>query len=515
MATSETADYYSVGRLRSNTLIFTFGKVVNAVLSLSLFALIASQLTKADFAIYAWLLAFAELSANISRFGVNWVVDRYVPQLRSLHSSAALRRFVLIMTGLRALFAVSTVLAFYWGGRALLGLAGHEDWFPAFDTYVVIIIPFAVMTFLRDNVFQAFLQQAHSQANTTIRHLTFFLVLFTVILFGDSFTLEHVIYGDIAATITAMTIGFVQLRHILKQLPDDAGQASASMPSQGALVNFAANSYADDMLRMSGSGHSVMMAAPHLFAAAAIASFGFCLTLFSQLNRFLPAHLFSGLYRPRLVSTFARSGSFSNLNRQLIIILKISNYMIAGGIAVFVVYGDAVLGWVSQGKYADAYGLMLLFLALMLVDNHRQVLMTLCNVIEQVRILSRSSLIMPLALPTAIVLAVAGLGAYGLALALVIAELLSIWVVLHLLKNAGYELKFGLAGQLRIVATAVLSVIAGLIFHSLHPDVWLWNLAGMAFIGLCFVVIARSLRPMSENERGSIERVVGRKVPLL
>ena len=515
MATSDIAEYYSVGRLRWNTLVFTCGKVVNAVLSLALFALIASQLSKSDFAIYAWLLAFVELSANISRFGVNWVVDRYVPQLRSLHDSAALRRFVLTMIGLRFVFALATVLFFYWGGRALLGLADHEDWFPAFDAYFVILIPFALLTFLRDNVFQALLQQMHSQAITTLRHLTFFLVLFGAMFWADSFTLEHVIYGDIAATVVAMIVGFIQMRYLLNHLPDSADQAPAPMPSRNALINFAANSYADDMLRMSGSGHSVMMAAPHLFTSAVIASFGFCLTLFSQLNRFLPAHLFSGLYRPRLVSTYAKNGNFENLNRQLIIILKISNYIIAGGISVFVVYGDAVLGWVSQGKYADAYGIMLLFLALMLVDNHRQVLMAMCNVIEQVKILSRSSVLMLLALPTAILLALAGLGAYGLALALVVVELLSIWVVLHLLHKAGYHLKFGLAGQVRIVLTAVLSILAGLAFHGLHPDVWFWDLAGMVFMGLCFVVIARALQPMSEKERASIERVVGRRIYVL
>jgi O-antigen/teichoic acid export membrane protein len=229
----------------------------------------------------------------------------------------------------------------------------------------------------------------------------------------------------------------------------------------------------------------------------------------------LPAHLFSGLYRPRLVSQYAKTGSFEALNRQLIVILKISNYIIAGGIALFAVYGDAVLGWASQGKYADAYSLMLLFLLLMLVDNQRQILMVLCNVIEQVDVLSRSSLLMPLALPAAVILALAGLGSHGLALALIIAELLSIVVVLHLLERAGYHVKFGLSGQLRIAAAAILSILAGLAFHRLHPDTWLWNLAGMAVIGLFFVMLARSLGPISEDERASIERVIGRKIYVL
>ena len=117
MASLDQADYYSISRLRLNTLIFAGGKGINATLSLSLFALIASNLSKADFAIYAWLIAFVELSNNLSRFGINWAVDRYVPQLRSTLNSMALRRFILIMTSLRlgvVLLMAGVFLALSW-----------------------------------------------------------------------------------------------------------------------------------------------------------------------------------------------------------------------------------------------------------------------------------------------------------------------------------------------------------------------------------------------------------------
>ena len=56
----EKTEYYSIKRLRWNTLIFTGGKGVNAVLSLLIFSLIAANLSKPEFAVYAGTKAALE-----------------------------------------------------------------------------------------------------------------------------------------------------------------------------------------------------------------------------------------------------------------------------------------------------------------------------------------------------------------------------------------------------------------------------------------------------------------------
>ncbi len=508
-------EYYSIKRLRWNTLVFTGGKGINAVLSLAIFSLIASNLTKPDFAVYAWLIAFIELSTNISRFGINWAIDRYVPELRSTLNLFALRRFILIMTGLRAVIIIALALIFYAIGQQILSFSGKEEWLPAFDLYIMVLVPFALMVFFRDAVFQSLLKQAHSQATTTFRHVVFLAVLLFYIVQADDLTLMQVIYGDIAATLSAFAIAVVQTGYLLHHLPYGTTPTTNSMPSWRTIVKFAANSYANEVLRMSGSGYAVMSAAPQFLATAALAPYGFCQTLFTQLNRFLPAHLFSGLYRPRLVSQYTKTGSFEVLNRQLNIILKISNYILAMSIAVFFVYGAAILDLLSRGKYVDAHGLMMLFLMLMLIDNHRQVLMALCSTIERVEFLRRSSMIMPLVVPLAAVFVFLGFGTYGLAIALILPEIICVGVIVYQLRQAGYQLKFDVRGQIRIALISLITVLFGIGIHSYHPDNLPWNLIGMALTGLAFVVTARLLRPMTEPERASIERLVGRKVYVL
>jgi O-antigen/teichoic acid export membrane protein len=266
---------------------------------------------------------------------------------------------------------------------------------------------------------------------------------------------------------------------------------------------------------MSGSGYAVMSAAPHLVTTAALAPYGFCQTLFTQLNRFLPAHLFSGLYRPRLVSQFTKTGSFEVLNRQLNTILKISNYILAMSIAVFFVYGGNILDMLSRGKYVEAHGLMMLFLVLMLIDNHRQVLMSLCNIIERTDVLSRSSLIMPIVVPLAILFVFAGFGTFGMALALILPEIVCVGMIVYKLRSDGYALKFDLRGQALIGMVTLLTVAFGVVIHAYHPATLAWDIAGMIMTALAFVAAARLLGPVTQPEREAIERLVGRKVYVL
>ena len=248
----------------------------------------------------------------------------------------------------------------------------------------------------------------------------------------------------------------------------------------------------------------------HYVARSAALLSVLCQTLFTQLQRLLPAHLFSGLYRPRMISQYARTGDFNRLNQQLILILKISNYVLAGGLAAFFVYGETIFDLLSGGRYADAHRLMLLFIVLMMIENFRQVMFTLCSTIERVDFLRRASLIMPLVVPVALGLVWAGADASGLVSALIIADLCSIGAIIYQIKNAGFGLKFDTAGQARIAGACIVSAMVGMLIQGTHPDVLTYDIVGMVAIGVTFIVVSRLFRPMSEDERLSIERFVGR-----
>ncbi|MEZ5935261.1 MAG: oligosaccharide flippase family protein [Alphaproteobacteria bacterium] len=506
-------EYYSLKRLRSSTMIFAIGKVLNAGLSFAILVLIASNLSKSDFAIYAWLVAFTEFTVNISRFGINHLVLRYAPELRARHHLRALARLLVLSTLSRVVIMLLFGLVYYECSHLLLSSLGKEEWLPAFDLYIAVIIPFGLMVFLRDTVFQSLLEQGLSQSNTTIRHVLFLGGLAALLLLTTEFTVMEVIYVEIVATMAATLAALIKGWLILRALPHGQIASSGEVPDLWTMVTFAANNYASELLRMLGSNHALMTVAPQMLTVAALAPFGFCVTLFGQVYRFLPAQLFSGLYRPKLIAEYTKSRNFRTLNRQITMILKISNYALASGFALFVVYGDEIINLMSGGKYGDEYLLMLGFFVLMFVDNHRLVLSDLCATIEKADLLRNVSFANVLIIPIAVLFVALGLSYYGLIAAIIIGEGIFVSAIIYYLWRHGFALHLDVMGQLRIIAAAAVAIALGFLFKASVPaDGLLWMIVGFAVIGLAFLAAARLLRPLNDAERDAIERLAGRKV---
>ncbi|MGI9437054.1 MAG: hypothetical protein ACR2Q4_19860, partial [Geminicoccaceae bacterium] len=158
------------------------------------------------------------------------------------------------------------------------------------------------------------------------------------------------------------------------------------------------------------------------------------------------------------------------------------------------------------------YYLMLGFLILMLVDNHRLVLAELCSAIEKADLLRDASIANLTIIPIAVFLVALGLSYYGLVLAIIIGEVIFVATIIRKLWQAGYSLRFDLFGQLRIATAAAISISFGYVVDSYLPDGIFWIIVGTAAIGIFFVAAARLLRPLNPLERGAIERLVGRKV---
>jgi O-antigen/teichoic acid export membrane protein len=494
-------------------MIFAVGKITNAALSLTILVLLASNLTKSDFAIYAWLVAFTEFTVNISRFGINHVVLRYAPELRAGHHLKALAQLLLLSTCSRVVIMTLFGLVYYVASHGILSLVGKTEWLPAFELYIAVIVPFGLMVFLRDTVFQSLLRQGLSQGNMTIRHGVVLIGLAVFLLSATDLTVMQVIAVEIVATLIATLIALVQGWRIVRSLPRDQAAAKGSVPGVGAMMRFAANTYASELLRMLGSNHALMTVAPQLLTVAALAPFGFCLTLFGQIYRFLPAQLFSGLFRPKLIAEYTKSRSFTRLNRHIVMILKISNYALLGGLAIFVVYGAAILDLMSGGKYGDEYLLMVAFFGLMFIDNHRLVLSELCSTIEKADLLRNVSLANLSIIPIAVLLVSLGFSYYGLVFAIILGEGLFVSAIIASLWRQGFALSLDVMGQLRIVAAAAIAGFLGFVFKTkVGDDSLVLLLPGIAVIGLSFIGAARLLRPLNDGERDTIERLAGRKL---
>jgi hypothetical protein len=117
------------------------------------------------------------------------------------------------------------------------------------------------------------------------------------------------------------------------------------------LLGFALNNYAQDVLAQTGSGPLMTMLASRLVGVPALAAFGLAQNLTGYVDRFLPAQLFLGLLRPRVIAAYADDRNFGELRRRTALILKVSSCVLAAVTAVIVAVARPALRLLANGQY--------------------------------------------------------------------------------------------------------------------------------------------------------------------
>lgn len=507
--------YYTTERLRRSAVVFLAAKGLTGPLNIIILLVIASRLPQAEFALYAWLFAFGEFLHRLAHGGLNWVALHYVPFYRTRVGGQAFRRFLLGLVALRlgltaALAAVCFLVAPY-----VVGTLGSEAWLFPFRLYLAVLVADLTAEFLRTCVFAPLLKQGMVQANVLLQNGVVLVGLLLVPLIGaTALSIKEVIYAHLAGTGLALLLAFVQLGHLIRN-QDVAFAPSEPPPTWRRLFRFAANNYTHDIVRLSSSGQVVTMLGARLIGVPALATFGFARTLTGHLHKLLPAQLLMGLLRPKIIAAYLSDRSFRELNLRAVLILKISNCVLATGVAVIVVYGVPILGYLSAGKYSDSYGLVLVFLLWLAVINLEAVLSVVANVIERPEILRRASSASLLVVPAAVTLTYFGAGAYGLVWAMVVGEAAFVALVFLQLRRLGHRFAFDMDGHARIAGAMLAAVAGGTFVQHLLPEAVVAVALGAVVIVVTFIVALRVLRPFAAAERQAIERLVGWRLVLL
>jgi O-antigen/teichoic acid export membrane protein len=511
-----SSEYYSTTRLRSAGIVFLIGKALTAPLNIFILYVLASRLSRSDFAIYVWLIAFGEAFLSLSTFGLDWVATNYVPYLRARADGRLLRRFVLRLGAVR-MGSIALLAAACWLAAAPLATwFGQAQWLRAFDLYLAVLIAEGALRYGQDFVLAPLWKQGSAQVQVLVRHLGFLAALaLALVAFPGAFTVERVLWALLFGTLLALALGVVQFALVVRQLAGSAGGSTAALPDWRALASFAANNYAQSIVRLASGGPALTLLAAPLIGAGALAMFGYARSLSQQFSRLLPSQLFMGLLRPKLVAGYAIDGSFESLNRRVVLALKASNCVFAAGLAVVVTHGEPLLGHLSGDNYGGAYGVLLLLLLGLAVANAEGLVAVVVNTLERSEFVRRASLGLLVVLPAAAVLAWLGTGAYGLAVAMLGGEVLFLLLIIRQMRRIDRDLAFDRAGHARIAGAFLVACSAGLLLAAVLPARLDADLAGAAGTLLAFLAAVRVLRPFDRSERAAIERLLGRRLVLL
>ena len=510
----DSTHVYSIARLRRSGMVFLAAKGLTAPLNLAAFLLIAARLPKPEFALYAWLVAFGQITQQVSVFGLNWIALHQVPYYRTRVGGRSYRLFLLELVAVRAAGIAALVALSFIAAPSLVAAFGHEAWLPALRLYLGVLAAEAGVEFLRSCVFEPLLEQGMSQANVLTQHSVLLVgLLLAVWIHGSPLSIAAVLYVRGAAVWLALTVALGQLVHLLRQ---PAAAVGGEPPRRRRdLLAFAFDNYVQDIMRLTASGSLMTMLASRLVDVSALAAFGFAQNLAGFVFRFLPAQLFIGLLRPPVIAAYVTDRSFVELRRRIGLILKISVCTLAGVTALLVAVGRPALAVLSGGQYAASYGLLLTFLLWLALVSLQKMLSVLTNVLGHSELLRRASLAALLVVPAAVVLVSVGAGPYGLVLGMIIGDAVSIWIVVRQFRLTGYHLVFDARGYGRMSgATLAAVLLGGLSVRALPPGLWSVS-GGIAATLASFALALRIFRPFAPRERRAIEHLVGRRMILL
>lgn len=500
--------HYSLPAIRQAIAHFGIGKIVNGVLGLSIFLLIAQYLPSNEFRVYLIFSAIVSLSVNVSNIGIGVVGVAYIPKFRLQAGAARLFRFVLRLVGLRLLTLLICIGILYFAIDPLTGYFDIAPWRDAFTVYLLVVLFFGIVENLQLMVFEPLLLQGASQLTWLSRNLVFFGLLLAVTLSGDgTLHIQQVVYAEIFAAAAGVAMGLLQFfRYWRKQSKADTIAGEWRAPSARAMIELGGYDHASHLLQLSGSSNVLLLIAGKILDAPTMASFGFALRLAEQLRTYLPSQLLWKVIQPKLVASYTLDRDFSELKRRAGLLYKSSLFFLAPGLAVIALDGGRLLDLLSNGKYGDTRVMVAALLITLFPTSHKIVLWGVAITVEKTSAIAKGALSALVTGPLAILLLVLGSGPMGLVAAMMISAILHNAIVIYNFHRADLRYSLDLVGISKIgIAAAITVVCLAPVAHRIPSTITVLFVT----FGL-FALIVFLLKPLTEQEQRLIQRLTGR-----
>lgn len=500
--------HYSLSKIRHALRYFLLGKSATALTALLMLALITRALPTQDFAVYVSLQAIVLIIGAVTSFGINQSLIRYVPELRANGNNAAIYRRAFVGIGSRALII---------GAACALVAATATYWAPALSlqsTSWSVIVGFMAVGWFRlverftSNLFQSLLWQGLSQTVLALSGLIK-LAGAAYLLHAGLLTLEALIALELVAELLAVMLLFAGLWHRWRTDPDrHRGDANWWRIHSQRVGRYARWAYLSSVLSVAyGSAPNRLIAARFL-APELVAAFGFADAVGVLVRRFMPAKLLQGLIKPILIARFSERKDFSDLNRKVNLNFRLNSVLLCGLAMLLMTVGTETLDWVTNHKYGSSAPLLAAMLIALLFDGWRAQIELACEVVE----LPRISLIGNIAVISSLVSAVlliGLLGVWGLVLASILGQVLSIAVMLYGLERQAYHFRPDLPMLSAPIAALVSGTIGVVALGASQSITEL--LLGSASVGIIYLLCLLVFKPISRDEYAMIRSLGGAK----
>lgn len=499
---------YSSFAFKRSTLHFLIGKIVSALLSLSILLLLVRLLPTREYGAYVVLIAGMEITLAITALGLPWVSARYLPEFRLYACGKMLIHFVWQIVAWITLFLIAGTLLLLAAIPWLLPseLAQYTD---AAKLYLLLLIFEGLGRYIRESILGPLMLQGRAQIGQVLRNLIF-LLLISIIVSQEVVHLYHVVFAELVASVLGTILALYGLIQYLQMYRNLQGKDDWQPPEWSEMWRIARYMYLSNLITQTYNPQVFVFLIQHYLGLETAALFGFLRSLYVQITSYLPAVLLSNLIRPKLVASFVGEGGMTELTRNANLLGKLSMFVLMPILIFAWLAGGELTNLLSGGKFNESnYYLAGLLLALVPLSQ-RQLLEIVAVTSEKSHLCSWGAVMGGLVLPMAYLLLESGQGLWSVIISIVLSQILfSSTLIITLTQVADYI--SDIIGFFKIFAAGVIGFAFA---HQLAFSLQSWLDLFLMAIFSCglFLLISYFIKPFYRDERERLNRLFNRKI---
>lgn len=488
-----TTERYGADRVKRGIVHFAAGKALSAVAGLAAVILVVRGLPVAEFASYSVLVALVEVFTAVSGLGLAHVILRYVPELYATHRAKSLRVVIFTTTGIRSTVLFGALLLSYYLSAVLARWLNLGTAQQAFELFLLVVALRSTSHFL-SQILESALHQGLTQLAFSVAAVGRFVGM--VWLFQDShvnliavITLEALCDAASCAILTAGLMKVLTNDETEKGLNTNLSTDDANwwLVNRLDVSKFAVSAYLQHLATMPFGANTNRLVGGVMFGDKLMASFGFAISMYEYIKRYLPTQLLIGLIRPVVVARFATNRSFATAGHLCDRALHVNLIVIFGAMALLLVAGTESMLLMSAQKYGtESVWLLLALLFLLALETQRLILELLTQMVAQYRLMISGNLLLSSSVLLGIV-AFPTFGALAFPLANAVAlSLANLWLARRL-RGLGHHYNRQWRGPMVSASIMVIATCIGLLFKWGSAD---WVMAavitGSIYLALVF-----------------------------
>jgi len=445
-------------------LAFAVGKAISAPLSFVLILMLASVMSREQYAAYVAAIAMLEIGIVLGTFGVEWVTQTALASIRVHGNAAQLRRAVLLLGALPALPYLTLGVGLWAAAPRVSSLLGGVASPEVLRLYAVVLAIEGPTRLLRDSLMAVLLLQRTAQVSQVLRVAVVFAAVGAAVWAGRPVEAVDVARIEIAAAaISLVTVAAALARFLWVERPRERMDARLDGWLGRHSVRFAGHAYGSlVMMLLIGTDVMTALVARYL-GADATAAFGFVVRLVETARRYLPMDMFWGVLRPAAIGRYEDNGRDV---RQLMLDcnrMVEGNFLAVGAaLAVALAAGDGLVALLSRGNVHPPALLLAALLPILATHTVRRAVELIAYVRERSSTFARAAACCLAAPPAAVLLLATTGAAHGAPLAVFAIDVAFIALAVHGLRAGGELVEFDLGRWLRLAVTIVLSGALGM-----------------------------------------------------